>query len=371
MDADYATARSTCYMEEGGSSYVGQQNSDHYYCYEYALGFDVAPMDAYDKSLTQILQMTVHSDGLHADTGFTVYGAEHSFGDHITDADWVGGASLGALTTRFSLDTTAVTAAEQLVSFETVSLADTDTPYYGVELLLYSSRHAAGTAPSADEFLRFYDRTEAGTTKDPRLTITYASRDIVSTFLNGALGRTTMWPRVLTPAEVEAHMAEGMVVYDRSRDRGTVVIEGQVRTRTGALVPATHVRAGWWVHNLEADNPRPLLITGHSLDLAAGKNALTVGQDWMEDEIGVRMADLLAIPTPAPAEARVAPHAVDVSDVSAVGSEDGTAGEDGTYESHAPPGQIWMQDANGDWYLAQNPSPGQRGNPFSGGSGHR
>ena len=87
----------------------------------------------------------------------------------------------------------------------------------------------------------------------------------------------------------------------RSLAKGTVVITGTVRNRKGAPVPEHHVRAGWWIQNLDWQPdpklpPPALYITGHSVDLAGKKNALTIGVDWMEKEIGVRMAELLAIP---------------------------------------------------------------------------
>jgi hypothetical protein len=82
----------------------------------------------------------------------------------------------------------------------------------------------------------------------------------------------------------------------RSLAKGTVVISGTVRNRQGAVVPAHHVRAGWWIQHTETGSTQPLYITGHSVDLAGKKNALTIGVDWMEKEIGVRQAELLAIP---------------------------------------------------------------------------
>ena len=82
--------------------------------------------------------------------------------------------------------------------------------------------------------------------------------------------------------------------------KGTVVIEGEVQNRKGATVPAEHVRAGWWIQHTELAT-QPIYISGHSVSLNDHRNALTVGEDWMEDQIGVREAELLAIaPTPAP-----------------------------------------------------------------------
>jgi hypothetical protein len=93
----------------------------------------------------------------------------------------------------------------------------------------------------------------------------------------------------------------GMEYFGRSLAKGTVVLRGNVKTRKGTSVPASHVRAGWWIQNVEwSPNPAepapPLYITGHSIDLAENKNALTIGVDWMEREIGVRMGELLAMP---------------------------------------------------------------------------
>lgn len=118
------------------------------------------------------------------------------------------------------------------------------------------------------------------------------------------LGRVTAWSHVLTADEMLTDLAAGGAYAARSMAKGTVVITGTVRNRRGAPVPAIHVRAGWAIQNLDWQPdpalPAPTLaITAHSVDLAGGKNALTIGKDWMEDEIGVRMGELLAMPATA------------------------------------------------------------------------
>jgi len=120
-------------------------------------------------------------------------------------------------------------------------------------------------------------------------------------YASAALGRVTAWARALSASEPALDHTVGPVIYNRSLAKGTVVISGTVRNRKGAPVPAHHVRAGWWIQNLAwqpdpAEAPPTLYITGHSVDLAGKKNALTIGIDWMEKEIGVRQAELLAIP---------------------------------------------------------------------------
>jgi hypothetical protein len=114
--------------------------------------------------------------------------------------------------------------------------------------------------------------------------------------LDGSLGRVTVWKRALSAAEVAQDFAAGNVLYNRSLAKGTVAIQGYVRNRKGAFVKASHVRAGWWIQHTELGSKQPLYITGHSVDAAAIRNALTIGQDWMEEAIGVKSADLLAIP---------------------------------------------------------------------------
>jgi len=155
---------------------------------------------------------------------------------------------------------------------------------------------ASVLVPLTSYHLRAFVTTEVGTSYG-------AEYDFTTPIacLEAAVGRQTSWPRALTAAEVIADAAAGQESYDRSLASGTVVISGTVRNRKGAPVPAHHVRAGWWIQNLawqpDPGAPPPTLyITGHSVDLAGKKNALTIGIDWMEKEIGVRQAELLAIP---------------------------------------------------------------------------
>jgi hypothetical protein len=125
------------------------------------------------------------------------------------------------------------------------------------------------------------------------------SRAAAALWLNGSLQRTTVWGRALTAGEVANLYGAGMAAYTRSMANGTVVLKGTCQTRKGSPVPAHHVRAGWSIQNVEAGSGQPLYVTGHSVDLADKRNALTIGVDWMEEEIGVRMGELLAVPATA------------------------------------------------------------------------
>lgn len=118
---------------------------------------------------------------------------------------------------------------------------------------------------------------------------------------SGSIGEVLIYPRALSAAEVAQIYNAGQVYYKRNDAKGTAVIEGMVQNRKGALVPAHHVRAGWWIQHTELGDRNPLYITGHSVSINDKRNNLTIGQDWMEEEIGVRTAELLALPpTPEP-----------------------------------------------------------------------
>jgi hypothetical protein len=117
-------------------------------------------------------------------------------------------------------------------------------------------------------------------------------------YMTGNINDVAVYKRALSASEVAQLYNAGTCLYERSAMKGSVVIEGEVMNRKGATVPATHVRAGWWIQHTELA-VKPIYISGHAVSMADKRNALTLGTDWMEEQIGVREAELLAIaPTP-------------------------------------------------------------------------
>jgi len=308
----YLTARSTATTAyDAAGVQVGQAfGGGGYTCAEGFLFFDISavlPTSRRDTAISMFAK--VQSDASGVDFDLKVQAK--TWQAAVTTADWVAGASLSA-TTYFTANTAdAVTDAFLEFTFEGSYPAVWTTEEY----LVYSSRHKAGDVPTGLESIMFYPVSTAGTTSDPYMVFEYYSVDPVAGYLDGALGPACLYDRELSAAEVAEVMAQGMSIIERSLDSGTVVIAGNVKTRSGAVVPAKHVRAGWWIHNIDASDD-PLLITAHSVDLAAGKNALTIGVDWMEEETGAKLADLLAIPATAPPElpADLDPYMPDATD---------------------------------------------------------
>ena len=150
-----------------------------------------------------------------------------------------------------------------------------------------------GLAYSNKYYLRAYATNNVGTDYGSQIDFCTPS------YTAASLGRSTCWGYALSEEDVLTDLVATSEYAGHSLAKGTVVLTGTVKNRKGSIIPAKHVRAGWWIQHLEVGRGEPLYITGHSIDLAAGKNALTVGEDWMEAEIGVREAELLAFPATA------------------------------------------------------------------------
>jgi hypothetical protein len=116
-------------------------------------------------------------------------------------------------------------------------------------------------------------------------------------WFGGSIGEVIVYKRALSATEAAQLYAAGPALYDRSLARGNVVVEGKLMTRAGSEVEAKHLTPiDWWVQNPSVGKGRPLLITGTSRSVGSSENALTIGTDWMYEEIGVRQAEMLAIP---------------------------------------------------------------------------
>ena len=316
QSATYATARTTgTSAVEDATPIVGQTNdwmgSGQFGCLEGFLSFPFASLGDYSAGHYKVrdmdLYLKVAADG--ADTNFNVNVMAFDWNTALTLTDWRNGSTSLTGTTLFTVSSSGA-AVDQYLTIPCVRTAaqlgsDLNTAITALDylrLLLYSDRHKAGTSPSGSEYLSFYSAATAGTTSDPYIVVDYCDVHIADAgFLHGALGPATLWHRELSASEMRDVMQLGQVVLDRATDSGSLVIEGMVETRAGTKVEATHVRSGWWVQNLdydpeEDDKPRPLLITGHGGTLKSGENALTIGVDWMEEEMGVKLADLLTAP---------------------------------------------------------------------------
>lgn len=94
------------------------------------------------------------------------------WGDTLTTADWVSGASLGSLGLIGSLDSSLwVVSAYNVIA---ISNPDDQVQKTGfTRFLLCSSRHRVGSAPLGAEFVNHRLQDQAGTSEDPFLRVVY------------------------------------------------------------------------------------------------------------------------------------------------------------------------------------------------------
>lgn len=177
FDATYATARSGSGTFQVGTGILiaGQVFATPTYgCHEAFLTFDtsVIPDTDYVYQVTLSLQGgfndgrgTAHTLEVYMDTGWTAGG--------LTSADFIAGASLGALT----LVASAPSSAWVLDSYFDLTSEAAFRPNINVsgntDLILVSDRLRLGTTPTGDEYQQFHRPGDTG--QEPKLTILHTS----------------------------------------------------------------------------------------------------------------------------------------------------------------------------------------------------
>ncbi len=187
-NATYATARTggTLTVSVGGQyDRVGQLLSAEplYYCWEAFFAWDLSSIPAGATINSATLALCPNSSD-NSTTDFTLRARDFSWtGSGLTTADYVSGASLGSTgTLRAHYDTSSGWSPngtyksftdDAMVALVTANIGGT------LQLLIFSSRHEAGTTPASvtDEYEYFGG---IGDANPPRLTIDYtpkANRD--------------------------------------------------------------------------------------------------------------------------------------------------------------------------------------------------
>lgn len=181
-DPTYTTARSggTFSVSTSATSHsVGQRNflgsSD---CYETFVSWDTSSIADGDAVSAVTLDMWLVSD---TSTGaeFTVEARDYDWSTSVTSADWVAGANLGNYTLCASIGTSGIgsTGAYKTFTSQAAFLTVTNLKTGTVHLILASDRLRQGNAPSTNtnEYVDFSFADTAGTTQDPKLTVTHAA----------------------------------------------------------------------------------------------------------------------------------------------------------------------------------------------------
>lgn len=151
---------------------VGQYFPIEYYVYEGFLGFDTSSLPDTDSVSAAVLAITSNQDLSTVD--FTMEARAYDWGGTLTSADWVAGASLSGMTLLAHYSTASGFTAGTTYNFVeddfSANVNKTGTTY----LILASDKTRTGTAPGgSSERVIIRSADQAGTTSDPKLTITH------------------------------------------------------------------------------------------------------------------------------------------------------------------------------------------------------
>jgi len=180
-DGDYAVTRSgTGVVLEAVTGLivaVGQLGAASFYwvfwVYEGFLGFDTSSIPDTDTVSAAVLRVTSYAD--YSTTDFDIQARLRDWGTTVTTADWVAGADLSGLTLLGSYATSGGFTATTGYDLSDTAMAANVSKTGSTRMLLCSSRTTNNNAPTGAEYVNIYSADETGTTRDPKLTVTYAA----------------------------------------------------------------------------------------------------------------------------------------------------------------------------------------------------
>lgn len=240
----YATARSGATLTANTSEQVvGQAKNygwggDNYACFEGFLTFDTSEVPA---SATIDAPPTLYAavETNSTDTDFTLR-AGVSWTPDLTTADWVAGASLSGKTLCASKSTSGIATNTYYALTSESTFLSAIVKEGTTALLLWSSRHEAGTTPTGAEYLKLHSATSA---YPPYLLITYTSEDELAD--ETSLVAPPFTTRPATAEALARKSGTGLIVdwwYEEDSE-GLIVARTEIRPVSDADVP----RGRWLV----------------------------------------------------------------------------------------------------------------------------
>jgi hypothetical protein len=174
----YATARDHGGSDEGITAnatliFVGQNYiNPTYYCIEMFLAFDTSSIADTDVVSTGVLSLWGISDNDPSNLN-AVTARAYDWGGTAEVTDFRTASQLLALTSLATV-AAATYASSAYFSFTTqAGMAGNINKTGFTRMVVHSDRHAAGTAPSGDEYWQINSGDNTGTTSDPKLVITH------------------------------------------------------------------------------------------------------------------------------------------------------------------------------------------------------
>jgi hypothetical protein len=191
-DATYSTCRAGAALSQttnATADRVGQLTG--YECHELFFRFDTSSIPDTDTVDSAVFSLDGNTDA--STTDFTMEARASAWGATLTTADWVAGADLGALTLLASLSTASYSAGYMDFTSDAAFPANVSKTGY-TELLVCSSRHRVGTAPTGNEYVVVTMADTAGTTTDPKLVVVHSVAAVNATVTPGVIAAVAALP---------------------------------------------------------------------------------------------------------------------------------------------------------------------------------
>lgn len=196
----YATARSgggsfTVDTTSTGTDTCGQAFfTPTYYLMESFYPFDTSGIP--DTDTVSAAVFSLYGKNNRTTTDFTANLAVFDFGASLTSADWQDGTELGALTPVATFATSGLSTAAYNDFTSAGGMPAAIDKAGTTRFVLYSSRQAAGTTPTGEEWFEAWFADNTGTTNDPKLTVTHAASSVTVTPTTASLTTATFAPTV-------------------------------------------------------------------------------------------------------------------------------------------------------------------------------
>lgn len=170
----YSSARSGAGLTAYTASRLLVGQDAGYVCYESFLRFDTSALTSGATVSAAVISLVLSSD--NSATDFTLEARASTWGGTLGTGDWVAGASLSSSTLLASRSTSGMTSVDTRYDLTSDAAFPAGVSKTGnTDVFLSSSRHRGNNTPSGEEYQEYYDAEESGTTKDPRLVVTYTT----------------------------------------------------------------------------------------------------------------------------------------------------------------------------------------------------
>jgi hypothetical protein len=220
---------------------VGQLNFGNYILYQSFVDFDLSAINPGQTVSSAVMQTWLTTDS--STTNCTVIAVLHDWGATVTSADWRIGSFWTGETWWTTIATNGIGSAGAYKSWsDTGDIRALCTLFAGGDLnfVLSTDRMVAGVVPPDSEFVVWANASTAGTTNDPKITITHAEDLLATQVPDGGiiLGESTVGEFIQPNAPAGGVLSDIVVEWDFDNDGDFSESEEDI---TGYLIAAETV----------------------------------------------------------------------------------------------------------------------------------